>query len=253
MKWSQLEEYIYQDGFKIDINMFIFFSFSVIMFKVSDGDKMEFLNKYNIDIKNQDLLLTALTHSSYSNEHGGKNYERLEFLGDAVLQLITSDYFYKKYNVDEGDLSKIRASFVCEEALAQYSKDLGIDKHIRVGNGQLKNINDTIIADCFESVLGAIYLECGLNVASNYVLDVIAPYVLDNHVFLGDYKSRLQEMVQTDRKSLEYRLVLESGPSHDKTFVFEVVIDGIVYGKGTGKNKKEAEQNAAKDAINKKA
>ncbi len=212
---------------------------------------MNFLNKYNIEIKNKKLLNTALTHSSYSNEHGGANYERLEFLGDAVLQLITSEYFYKKYDFQEGELSKIRASFVCEEALAQYAKDVGIDKHIKVGNGQIKNINDTIIADTFESVLGAIYLDQGFEVAKKYVLEVLSPYVLEHHVFLGDYKSRLQEMVQTDKKSLEYRLISETGPSHDKTFVFEVVIDGIVYGKGTGKSKKEAEQQAAYNALKK--
>ncbi len=214
---------------------------------------MNFLDKYNVKIKDQNLLNTALTHSSYSNEHGGENYERLEFLGDAVLQLITSEYFYKKYNVQEGELSKIRASFVCEEALAQYAKDVGIDKHIKVGNGQIKNINDTIIADTFESVLGVVFLDQGFDVAKRYALEVLSPYVLEHHVFLGDYKSRLQEMVQTDKKSLEYRLVSESGPSHDKTFVFEVVIDGIVYGKGKGKSKKEAEQNAAHSALKKVA
>lgn len=217
------------------------------------SDKMNFLDKYNIKITNQELLNTALTHSSYSNEHGGSNYERLEFLGDAVLQLITSEYFYKKYDFQEGELSKIRASFVCEEALAQYAKDVGIDKHIKVGNGQIKNINDTIIADVFESVLGAIYLDQGFEVAKKYVLEVLNPYVLEHHIFLGDYKSHLQEMVQTDKKSLEYRLVSESGPSHDKTFIFEVVIDGIVYGKGIGKSKKEAEQKAAHDALKKVA
>lgn len=214
---------------------------------------MNFLDKYNIKINNQSLLDTALTHSSYSNEHGGENYERLEFLGDAVLQLITSEYFYKKYDYQEGELSKIRASFVCEEALAQYAKDVGIDKCIKVGNGQIKNINDTIIADTFESVLGAIYLDQGYDVARKYVLKVLKPYVLEHHVFLGDYKSRLQELVQTDKKSLEYRLISESGPSHDKTFVFEVVIDGIVYGRGVGKSKKEAEQRAAEDALKKQA
>ncbi len=217
------------------------------------SDNMNFLDKYNVKIKDQNLLNTALTHSSYSNEHGGENYERLEFLGDAVLQLITSEYFYKKYNVQEGELSKIRASFVCEEALAQYAKDVGIDKHIKVGNGQIKNINDTIIADTFESVLGVVFLDQGFDVAKRYALEVLSPYVLEHHVFLGDYKSRLQEMVQTDKKSLEYRLVSESGPSHDKTFVFEVVIDGIVYGKGKGKSKKEAEQNAAHSALKKVA
>ena len=214
---------------------------------------MNFLAKYNIKLSNENLLKIALTHSSYSNEHGGENYERLEFLGDAVLQLITSEYFYKKYTYQEGELSKIRASFVCEEALAQYAKDVGIDKHIKVGNGQIRNINDTIIADTFESVLGAIYSDQGFEVARKYALEVLSPYVLEHHVFLGDYKSRLQEMVQTDKKSLEYRLISETGPSHDKTFVFEVVIDGIVYGKGQGKSKKEAEQNAAYDALKKEA
>ena len=214
---------------------------------------MNFLDKYKIKIKSKELLDTALTHSSYSNEHGGANYERLEFLGDAVLQLITSEYFYKKYDYQEGELSKIRASFVCEEALAQYAKDVGIDKHIKVGNGQIKNINDTIIADTFESVLGAIYLDQGFEVAKKYVLEVLSPYVLEHHVFLGDYKSRLQEMVQTDKKSLEYHLIKETGPSHNKTFEFEVIIDGIVYGKGIGKSKKEAEQKAACDALNKVA
>lgn len=215
---------------------------------------MNFLEKYGIKFDNMELLEIALTHSSYSNEHGGVNYERLEFLGDAVLQLITSEYFYNTFNnSEEGELSKIRASFVCEEALAQYSKDIGIDKYIKVGNGQLRDVNDTIIADCFESVLGAIYLDKGFQMAKNYVLNILVPYVEEHHMFLGDYKSRLQEMVQTDKKSLEYRLVSESGPSHDKTFIFEVVIDGIVYGKGTGKSKKIAEQNAARDALKKEA
>ena len=152
------------------------------------SDNMNFLDKFNIQINNQELLNTALTHSSYSNEHGGSNYERLEFLGDAVLQLITSEYFYKKYDFQEGELSKIRASFVCEEALAQYAKDVGIDKHIKVGNGQKGNINDTIIADTFESVLGAVYLDQGFEVAKSYALKVLQPYVLEHHVFLGDYK-----------------------------------------------------------------
>lgn len=212
---------------------------------------MDFLETFGIKINNTDLLELALTHSSYSNEHGGGNYERLEFLGDAVLQLITSEYFYNLSDAKEGELSKIRASFVCEEALAQYSKDVGIDKYIKVGNGQIRNVNDTIIADCFESVLGAIYLDKGFDVARNYALKVLEPYVKEHHVFLGDFKSRLQEMVQTDKKSLEYVLVSEDGPSHDKTFIFEVVIDGIVYGRGVGKSKKEAEQEAAHDALNK--
>ena len=214
---------------------------------------MNFLDKYNIKTDNEKLFELALTHSSYSNEHGGGNYERLEFLGDAVLQLITSEYFYKNFEVPEGELSKIRASFVCEGALAQYSKDIGIDKEIKVGNGQIKNINDTIIADCFESVLGAIYLDKGFDVAKNYVKTVVLPYIESEHLFFGDYKSLLQELVQTDKKSLEYVLINESGPAHDKRFMVEVRIDNIVYGVGCGKSKKEAEQNAAFDAYKKRA
>lgn len=213
---------------------------------------MNFLDRFNIKV-NEDLLLMALTHSSYTNEHNCPNYERLEFLGDSVLELITSEYFYNEYDYQEGDLTKIRASFVCEEALACYSKSVGIDKCIRVGHGQEKNINDTIIADCFESVLGAIFLDQGFEVAKRYCLEIITPYIKENYCFLGDYKSRLQEYVQTDKKSLEYVLVEESGPSHQKLFRYDVVIDGIVYGSGSGKSKKEAEQNAAKNALNKRA
>lgn len=214
---------------------------------------MDFLKKLDINIINENLYLEALTHSSYSNEHDCQNYERLEFLGDAVLEAITSEYFYLNTTDKEGVMSKTRASYVCEQALATYSKKIGLDKCIRVGNGQINNINDTIIADCFESVLGAIFLEHGFEVAKKYVYKIIIPYIEEKVDFLRDYKSELQEMVQTDKKSLSYEVVLETGLAHDKTFEVEVSIDGIVYGKGSGKSKKEAEQNAALDAINKKA
>ncbi|MBE6161482.1 MAG: ribonuclease III [Firmicutes bacterium] len=212
---------------------------------------MDFLEKYGINIKNKELLLEALTHSSYSNEHDCNNYERLEFLGDAILEAITSEYFYLNTTEKEGAMSKIRASYVCENALAYYSKQIGIDKHIRVGNGQLSNINDTIIADCFESVLAVIFLECGFDVAKKYIYETVIPSIEDKKDFLDDYKSKLQEMVQTDKKSLEYEVISESGPAHDKTFEVVVKIDDIVYGKGIGKSKKDAEQKAALDAMNK--
>lgn len=212
---------------------------------------MDFLEKYDIKISNEELLLEALTHSSYSNEHDCPNYERLEFLGDAVLEAITSEYFYLNTNEKEGAMSKIRASYVCENALAFYAKEIGIDKHIRVGNGQLHDINDTIIADVFESVLAVIFLECGFDIAKNYIYQTVIPYIKEEKDFLADYKTKLQEMVQTDKKSLEYEVINESGPAHDKTFEVEVKIDKIVYGKGIGKSKKEAEQNAALDALNK--
>ena len=131
---------------------------------------MDFLDIELIKGIKKDLLLEALTHSSYSNEHkDSQNYERLEFLGDAVLELVTSEYFFKETTLKEGDMTKKRASFVCEQALAHYAKELGIDKHIRLGHGQMGNLNDTIIADVFESILGAIYLTYGINTAKEYI------------------------------------------------------------------------------------
>ena len=214
---------------------------------------MNFLEKYNISIKNKDLLLTALTHSSYANEHNCSNYERLEFLGDAVLELITRDYFYNYENLKEGEMTKKRASYVCEEALAKYAQDIGYIPFIRVGHGQLNNINETIIADVFEAILGVIYLDAGFDVAKKYIYEIVIPHIKNNDVYLADYKSALQELIQTDKKTLEYVLIDESGPAHDKTFTVEVKVDNIIYGKGIGKTKKEAEQYAAKDAFNKQA
>lgn len=214
---------------------------------------MDFLKEYNIDIKDKDLLLTALTHSSYSNEHNCPSYERLEFLGDAVLEVIISDYLYKNEHLAEGDMTKKRASFVCEEALCEYAKKLNYTPYIRVGHGQVANINETIIADVFESILGVIYLELGYKEAQKFIHELVIPYILKGYRFLTDYKSALQESVQTDKKSLEYILVKEEGPAHDKKFTVEVKIDGMVFGRGVGKTKKDAEQAAAKDAFNKQA
>ena len=117
---------------------------------------MKYLEKMGIEIKNKELLETALTHSSYSNEHNCDNYERLEYLGDAILESVTSEYLYLNTDYSEGEMTKIRANYVCEKALATYSKKLGIDKYIRLGHGQINNLNDTIIADVFEAVAAAI-------------------------------------------------------------------------------------------------
>ena len=212
---------------------------------------MKFLKDLGIEIENLELLNVALTHSSYSNECGGENYERLEFLGDSVLQLIMSEYFYKNNNYTEGEMSKIRASFVCENALYEYSKKINLIENIKVGHGLEHEVNETIIADVFEAVLAVIYLDKGYNVARDYIYKVVIPYVLEKRVFYSDYKSHLQEMVQTEKKSLEYVLIDETGPAHDKRFKVSVLVDGIVFGTGIGKSKKEAEQNAAKDAIKK--
>ena len=214
-----------------------------------NGDNMTFLDKYGIKFKNKQLLDTALRHSSYSNEFGGQNYERLEFLGDAVLQIIMSEYFYNNTNYPEGKMSKLRASYVCEQALRVYSEDLGLIPYIKVGHGEKNNISDNIIADIFESTLGAIYLDQGITEAKEIIYDIAIPYIEKGHIFLGDYKSLLQEYTQTTKNTLEYVVVDETGPAHDKVFDVVVRIDNIVYGKGSGKSKKEAEQAAAYDAY----
>ncbi len=212
---------------------------------------MDFLEKYGIKIKNRELLLTALTHTSYSNEHNCESYERLEYLGDAVLELITSEYFYLNTDSKEGAMTKLRARYVCEHANYEYAKVVGYIPYIRLGNGQIHNL--TIIADVFEAILGVVFLECGYEVSKKYILEVITPFIEENRVFYSDYKSLLQELMQTSKKTLEYVLVKEEGPAHDRTYFIDVVVDGMVYGKGSGKSKKEAEQNAAKDAYNKAA
>ena len=214
---------------------------------------MKFLENMGIKINNEELLKTALTHSSYSNEHNCENYERLEYLGDAILEAVTSEYLYLNTDYKEGEMTKIRANYVCEKALACYSRDIGIDKCIRLGHGQIHNLNDTIIADVFEAVAAVIYLDQGYDVVKKYLDDIIIPYIKEKRDFNTDYKTMLQEAVQTTRQSLEYVLLDEYGEAHDKTFEMAVKIDNIVYGKGIGKSKKEAEQNAALDALNKSA
>ena len=214
---------------------------------------MDFLDNYGINIKNKELLLTALTHSSYANEHNCSSYERLEFLGDSVLQVIVSEYLYNNYDLKEGEMSKKRASFVCEDALFEYEKKIGYSSFIRVGHGQLNNVNETIVADVFEAILGAIYLDLGFDIAKKYIYEIVVPYIKDNYIFLTDYKSRLQEMTQMEKKTIEYVLVSEEGPSHDKKFTVEARIDGMIFGKGVGKSKKDAEQEAAKDAFKRQA
>ena len=214
---------------------------------------MKFLENMGIKINNEELLKTALTHSSYSNEHNCENYERLEYLGDAILEAVTSEYLYLNTSYKEGEMTKIRANYVCEKALACYSRDIGIDKYIRLGHGQIHNLNDTIIADVFEAVAAVIYLDQGYDVVKKYLDDIIIPYIKEKRDFNTDYKTMLQEAVQTTRRSLEYVLLDEYGEAHDKTFEMAVKIDNIVYGKGIGKSKKEAEQNAALDALKKSA
>ncbi len=208
--------------------------------------------KYGVVIKNTKLLGIALTHSSYANEHGGESYERLEYLGDAVLEIVCSDYLYNKTKKPEGEMSRLRSLYVCENALYEYSKELNLKDYIYIGNS-IGEPNKTIIADVFEACMAVIYLESGLSTVKKIFNNLIVPYIEREEDFLMDYKSLLQESVQTVRKSVEYKLISEEGPAHDKTFKVEVIIDNLVYGAGSGSSKKEAEQNAAKEAYLKKA
>ena len=211
-------------------------------------------HKLNINPKEMKYYLTAFQHSSYVNEnHLKSDYERLEFLGDAVLELVMSDYLYKNLNIEEGDMTKLRASYVCENALYEYSMGLGLSEYIKVGHGEEIDggrYKKVIMADIFEALMGAIYLDLGFDVVKKVILDVTVPYIEDpNIVFFSDFKSALQEFVQTEQRSLVYQVISESGPAHNKSFTVEVSIDGIVYGTGTGGSKKEAEQEAAHDAL----
>lgn len=216
---------------------------------------MKLLEELNISTDNEELYLTALTHTSYANEHGCESYERLEFLGDAVLELVISNYLYNNTKYEEGKMTKLRSYYVCENALYEYSISLGLNEYLRLGNGETYSggkYRKTIVADIFEAFIGAMFLDKGFDYVKEFINKHIVP-IIESHDanFFTDYKSLLQELVQTDKRSLEYVVVDEKGPSHDKTFTVEVRIDNIVYGKGTASSKKEAEQQAAHDALNK--
>ena len=173
------------------------------------------------------------------------------------LELISSDYLYNNMNVEEGDMTKIRASYVCENACYQYAYDLGFSKYIKVGHGEEEDggkYKKVILADIFEAFIGAMYLDQGFIKTKEVISKVIVSYIENPKIiFFSDYKSVLQEYTQTDKRSLKYVLVDEEGPSHDKTFTTVVMIDDITYGKGIGSSKKESEQEAAKDALNRLA
>ncbi|MBQ8681360.1 MAG: ribonuclease III [Bacilli bacterium] len=212
---------------------------------------MKILENLNIIPKNEKLYIQAFTHTSYSNEHSEyESYERLEFLGDAVLELIISDYLYNEKHLEEGTMTKMRSSYVCEAACCTYAKELGLDEYIRLGSGEAE-ANTTILADVFESFIGAMYLDQGLETARSIVMNIIRKYIEKKIDFLHDYKSELQEQVQTVRKSAVYEIISETGPAHDRTFTCQVKVDDIIMGTGTGSSKKSAEQEAAKEALQK--
>jgi|LSQX01.3.fsa_nt_gb ribonuclease-3 len=212
------------------------------------------------EFKDIHLIITALTHSSYANEAGGKipYNERLEFLGDSVLGLVISDYLYKTYSdLSEGELSKIRAGVVSEYSLAQRAREIGLGSYLRLGKGEDNfggRDRSSVLADAMEAVIGAVYLDGGLDAAKTYVLNQLRSIIVSQLAGKGhqDYKTRLQELLQS-RSSLEitYRIVREEGPDHDKWFTAEVYHGGATIGRGQGKSKKEAEQQAACQALSK--
>lgn len=218
---------------------------------------MKILEKLNVEANNMELFNTAFTHTSYCNENKNvESYERLEFLGDKVLDFVVSEYLYKNRHLFEGEMTKIRAAHVCEDALAEYSLNCNINEYLRLGRGEELTggrYKKAILADAFEAFIGALYLDQGIDKAKEFVKNTVIKSINKNEEIFNDYKSELQEFVQTSKKSLEYVLIRESGPSHDKEFEVNVVVENIVYGTGIGKTKKEAEQNAAKDALSKKA
>jgi len=218
---------------------------------------MNFLKKFNIVPKNIEYYNIAFTHTSYSYENNlNYNYERLEFLGDAVLELVITDYLYNNMNALEGEMTKLRASYVCENALYEYAKEIELSTFIKVGHGEKMSGGQNkkaIMADVFEALIGAIYLDLGYVKAKHFIDSVVLPHIKnhENNEFLRDYKSELQELVQTNKKSVTYEVVGESGPAHNKTFEVVAKVEDIVFGKAKAKSKKEAEQMAAKVALEK--
>ena len=217
----------------------------------------ELEKKIGYTFKNKTLLMTALSHSSYANERhadGIESYERLEFLGDSILGFVTADYLYSRVQLPEGKMTKLRAELVCEESLHAVALELEIGKYMRLGRGEEitgGRQRVSILADMVESVIAAIYLDGGLDEAKSFVLGRV---LADAHVVAAkkqvDYNTHLQEVVQ--RKSgqtIAYELAGESGPDHAKVFAFRVLINGVNSGEGSGRTKKEAEQMAAKAAL----
>lgn len=222
---------------------------------------LDFLNKEKIPFHNIELYKEAFTHPSYSNEshYYSKNYERLEFMGDAVLQLYVSEFLFKRFpDVPEGTLTTLRSKLVREESLARFSKELGLGDLLYLGVGEEKNggrHRDSVLANIFESFIGALYLDCGREIVLEMLGNTIYKHVDDlDYDDITDFKTTLQELIQADqRRTVTYELLETSGPSNAPEFTVAVKMDDMRLGIGKGTSKKRAEQQAAKDALNKLA
>jgi len=221
-----------------------------------DVQKLE--KKLAITFENRSLLQQAFTHSSYVNEHQKSplsDNERLEFLGDAVLELTVSDYLFKKYDqMSEGELTKLRANIVCEESLYYFSELLSFQEYVLLGKGEERTggrNRQALLADVFEAFLGALYLDQGLSTCERFLQDKIFPYITDEAFsYVMDYKTELQELIQQNKgNALKYQIIAEKGPSHAKEFHAKVTLNNHQHASGIGGTKKEAEQAAAKNLL----
>lgn len=217
------------------------------------------LEKYfNLKFNNFALLERAMMHSSYANEHNKKSNERLEFVGDAVLDLAVAKFLFNQLDEAEGVLTKKRAQEVCENSLYEYAKSIHLGDYLLLGKGEEMSggrEKPALLADAFEALLGAIYIDKDFLETYKVLDKVVFPTILKNiNQEDTDYKSKLQELVQSDKRTLEYVIVSETGPAHEKEFTARVYMDTtIIMGEGIGKSKKEAEQNAAKATLEKLA
>ena len=213
--------------------------------------------KINYQFKNKELAEIAMCHTSYVNENkkaGITSNERLEFLGDAVLSIVVSDYLFKNYSFEEGDLSKLRASLVCEKTLKKFADEISLGEYIKLGKGEENTggkDRPSIVSDAFEALIAAIYLDGGIEVAAKHILRFIVPELdSSGKPVLNDYKTALQEIIQQNKEErVVYVVVSEEGPDHDKRFEVEVHLNSNVIGRGVGRSKKQAEQLAAKEAL----
>ena len=218
-------------------------------------DLNSFQQKIEYKFNNEELLLVALTHSSYANECGGAFNERLEFLGDSVLGFIAAEYFFSnRKSVPEGELTKLRAATVCEKSLFSFAKEIDLGSYIRLGKGEMNTggrERPSILSDAFEAVIAAIYLDGGMEEAKKFVLRFVKEAQTNkNDSAFRDHKTVLQEIIQRNpEERLEYVLVGESGPAHDKIFEVEIHLNSNCIGRGSGHSKKLAEQAAAGEAL----
>ncbi|MBR4622236.1 MAG: ribonuclease III [Ruminococcus sp.] len=212
--------------------------------------------KIKYKFKNEQLLFEALSHSSYANENKNRaSNERLEFLGDSVLSVVVSDYIFKHFkHIPEGDLTKLRASLVCESSLFEFAKTIGLGEHIFLGKGEAMNggrERPSIVSDAFEAVIAAVYLDGGMDAVRPYILSFIPEDITPKGSdAFHDYKTILQEVIQRNpEERIFYNLKEESGPDHDKHFTVQVMLNQNMIAEGTGRSKKAAEQEAARKAL----